>query len=115
MGNPITDYCRIHRLALRERLRIFLPVCRAVDHAHRNLILHRDIKPGNILVGANGQAKLLDFGIAKPLSGFGDAVDQTHTPRLLSRRTMPLPSRSVARLSVPQSTCMRWGLSSTSW
>ncbi|MGA9335841.1 MAG: serine/threonine-protein kinase, partial [Rudaea sp.] len=78
-GASITAYCRERNLGVRDRLQVFVPVCRAVDHAHRNLILHRDIKPGNILVTAGGQAKLLDFGIAKPLSGVDANVDQTRT------------------------------------
>lgn len=66
-GKPITDYCRAHRLPLERRLHLFLEVCMAVNQAHRNLVVHRDLKPGNILVGKNGNVKLLDFGIAKVL------------------------------------------------
>jgi serine/threonine-protein kinase len=75
-GEPIDVYCRRLGLSSRERVRLFLQVARAVHYAHRNLIVHRDLKPTNILVAADGQAKLLDFGIAKildasalPLSG----------------------------------------------
>ncbi len=49
-GLPITTYCDRHRLGLRARLRLFLEVCAAVRHAHHNLVVHRDLKPGNILV-----------------------------------------------------------------
>jgi serine/threonine-protein kinase len=66
-GEPIDDYCNSHRLALAERLRLFLVVAQAVQHAHRNLVVHRDLKPTNILVAHDGQVKLLDFGIAKLL------------------------------------------------
>ncbi|MEP7339395.1 MAG: protein kinase [Acidobacteriota bacterium] len=72
-GQPITHYCREHKLPLADRLRLFQTVCAAVAHAHRNLIVHRDIKPSNILVtpaadGKAGMVKLLDFGIAKLLA-----------------------------------------------
>ena len=52
---------------VRERLRLFLTVCSAVQYAHENFVVHRDIKPGNIMVTADGQVRLLDFGIARLL------------------------------------------------
>jgi serine/threonine-protein kinase len=64
-GVPIDTYCDEHRLSVRQRLHLFQKVCAAVDYAHRNLIVHRDIKPLNILVNKSGEPKLLDFGIAK--------------------------------------------------
>ncbi len=64
-GRSIGEYCRENRLSIPERLHLFRQVCSAVQYAHRNLIVHRDIKPGNILVTKEGIPKLLDFGIAR--------------------------------------------------
>lgn len=66
-GTPIDDYCDAHKLSITKRLELFLPVCSAVQYAHQNLVVHRDLKPNNILVTADGTPKLLDFGIAKLL------------------------------------------------
>ncbi len=66
-GEPIDDYCDRHRLTVRQRLELFRKVCSAVHYAHQNLVVHRDIKPTNILVTADGEPRLLDFGIAKLL------------------------------------------------
>jgi serine/threonine-protein kinase len=66
-GLPITRYSAEHRLDLPARLALFRQVCGAVQYAHRNLVVHRDLKPGNILVTEDGTVKLLDFGIAKLL------------------------------------------------
>ena len=66
-GTPITHYCDERGLDLDARLRLFLDACAAVSYAHRSLVVHRDLKPGNILVAADGSLKLLDFGIAKLL------------------------------------------------
>ncbi len=70
-GMPLTEYCDTHRLGLRSRLRLFLDAARAVAYAHQRLIVHLDIKPGNILVTGDGIPKLLDFGIAKLLDTEG--------------------------------------------
>lgn len=66
-GEPIDAYCDEHKLPVYQRLLLFLKVCSAVQFAHQNLVVHRDLKPGNILIDRTGEPKLLDFGIAKLL------------------------------------------------
>ena len=79
-GMNITTYCERNNLSIRDRLALFQDVCAAVHHAHSNLVLHRDVKPGNILVTRDGRVKLLDFGIAKLLEGNGgDDAPRDHT------------------------------------
>lgn len=70
-GDSLLRYCDARRLELKERLAIFLQILSAVQYAHGHLVIHRDLKPGNILVGNSGKVKLLDFGIAKLLTGGG--------------------------------------------
>ncbi len=72
-GERIDHWCDAHGLAVDARLHLFLQVCDAVAHAHARLVVHRDLKPGNILVTAEGQVKLLDFGVAKLLADDTDA------------------------------------------
>ncbi|HEX5581771.1 MAG TPA: serine/threonine-protein kinase, partial [Gemmatimonadaceae bacterium] len=67
-GKPIDQYCDSHRLTVEERLALFGQVCDAVQYAHRHLVVHRDLKPPNILVTGDGVVKLLDFGIATLLA-----------------------------------------------
>jgi len=84
-GVPIDEYCARQALGATDRIRLFRRVCDAVSHAHRSLVVHRDIKPSNILVAGDGSPKLLDFGVAKLLSGDGTTTD---TPTAPSRRLL---------------------------
>ncbi len=88
-GDPIDRHCDARRLDVESRLRLFLEVLEAVAHAHANLIVHRDIKPSNVLVGKDGQAKLLDFGIAKLLEGEGEGGAATALTREGGRALTP--------------------------
>ncbi|HZD53680.1 MAG TPA: serine/threonine-protein kinase, partial [Woeseiaceae bacterium] len=74
-GVPIDHYCDSRRLSIDERLNLFRAICSAVHYAHQNLVVHRDIKPTNILVTRDGIPKLLDFGIAKLLDPAGASTD----------------------------------------
>jgi serine/threonine-protein kinase len=78
-GIPITEYCDRKNLTIDKRLELFQKVCNAVLFAHQKLVIHRDIKPGNILVQEDGTVKLLDFGIAKVFEENENKKDLTRT------------------------------------
>ena len=70
-GEPLNQYCDQRKLSTEQRLKLFVPICRAVQHAHQKGIVHRDLKPSNVLVtetDTDPLAKIIDFGIAKALS-----------------------------------------------
>src|ERR1035438_592441 len=101
-GLSLTDYCDRQKLTVRRRLEIFLAVLAAVQYAHAHLVLHRDLKPGNIMVSANGEVKLLDFGIAKLM-----AAGETHATALTEAggRALTLDYASPVQISgQPMST-----------
>ena len=83
-GQPLTAYCDSHGFNTEARCRLFMKVCEAVSYAHRNLVVHRDLKPGNILVTADGSPKLLDFGIAKLLGSAPSAPETVAQMRMLT-------------------------------
>src|SRR5262245_19150863 len=104
-GTPITQYCDENSLPVRERLELFASVCQAVQHAHTKGIIHRDIKPTNVLVTRqNGQAvvKVIDFGVAKAMGQqltdktlFTDFAQMIGTPLYMSPEQAELSGHDV--------------------
>ena len=79
-GKPITEFCDKNELSIRQRLELFVQVCRAVQHAHQKAIIHRDLKPNNVLVEIrDGEpvAKVIDFGLAKAVDQSTKLTDKT--------------------------------------
>jgi serine/threonine protein kinase len=116
-GEPIDLYCDQRELTVTERLKLFLGVCAAVQYAHQNLVVHRDIKPGNILVTKERLPRLLDFGIAKVLAPGVASGEQTlgrlrpFTPEYASPEqvyTVSSFSNTLTRLNVVEAERDRW-------
>jgi serine/threonine-protein kinase len=96
-GVPITEYSDAHQLSIRERVRLFMQVCRAVEHAHQKGIIHRDLKPSNVLVTeADGAplCKVIDFGIAKATQRAADAAQLTLAEQLVGTPAYMSPEQT---------------------
>ena len=93
-GEPVDRFCERHGLNVRDRVQLFLQVCAAVSYAHQHLVVHRDLKPNNILVTSDGSAKLLDFGIAKLLESDANTavVEANETATALRAMTLDYAS-----------------------
>lgn len=101
-GMPLNDYCARKQLDIPARLELFLQVLSAVQYAHTNLVLHRDLKPSNILVTADGNVQLLDFGIAKFMSG--NETRETELTEMGGRALTPDYASPEQILGAPLST-----------
>jgi len=75
-GTPVDSYCKKHNCSIDQKLNIFINILEAVRYAHENLVIHRDLKPGNIFIDNSGNVKILDFGISKLIK---DNEDQSLT------------------------------------
>lgn len=82
-GRSITRHVHDERLPMRDRVELFISVCDAIHHGHTKGVLHRDLKPDNILVDGHGQVKVIDFGVAKALTSDSDAARYTSTGQLV--------------------------------
>ena len=78
-GLTLFDYCAANQLSIEERIRLFQDVCHALQYAHQQLVIHGDLKPGNIMVTPDGRPKLLDFGIAELMDATGEAGNPTRS------------------------------------
>jgi predicted Ser/Thr protein kinase len=99
-GTPIRRYCDDRRLPVDARVRLFLELCRGVEHAHRRGIVHRDLKPANVLVveSENGPLpKIIDFGIAKALGAGASEGVHTETGRVVGTPGYMSPEQALGR------------------
>jgi serine/threonine protein kinase len=99
-GEPIDLFCNRRSASLTQRLNLMQQMAKAVDYLHKNHVLHRDLKPANVLVTGGGLVKLLDFGIAKPLS---PAYEATATTLPLMTPGFASPEQVLSQPSGPQS------------
>src|SRR4030095_16075020 len=95
-GEALRDYADSHGLGLPQRLELMVKVCAAVQHAHQRGLIHRDLKPGNILVDESGQPKILDFRVARVTDSDTQATMQTDVGQLVGTLAYMSPEQVLA-------------------
>lgn len=95
-GLSLLEYAKEHRLATRQRLELMVKICEAVQHAHQRGLIHRDLKPGNILVDEAGQPKILDFGVARITDSDVETTRQTGLGQLVGTLAYMSPEQVLA-------------------
>lgn len=95
-GKTLREHVEGRRLTTRERLEIFVRICNAVHHAHQRGLIHRDLKPGNILIDENGQPKILDFGVARVTDCDTQTTLQTGMGQLVGTLAYMSPEQALA-------------------
>lgn len=95
-GRSLQDYCESNHLNIKQRLEIIVKICDAVQHAHQRGLIHRDLKPGNILVDDAGQPKVLDFGVARVTDSDARATQRTDLGQLVGTLAYMSPEQALA-------------------
>ncbi len=95
-GLPLQEYAAVNALNTRQRLALMVKICEAVNHAHLRGLIHRDLKPGNILVDETGQPKVLDFGVARVTASDEQATRQTDLGQLVGTLAYMSPEQVLA-------------------
>ena len=109
-GDPIDEACSWRGLGIEERVDLVIEVAGALDHAHRQLVIHRDLKPGNILLDSEGKVRVLDFGIARMLEDGGGDPARTTTMAQAYTLTWASPEQLAAEPAGVASDVYQLGL-----